>query len=61
VAHAKLECDGDVLAEIGPDTVVTVKRHPKSVRFARLSPLQFFERLSDKMRWGVSIKAPSRE
>ena len=60
VAHAHLECDGDVLAEIGPDTVVTVKRHPKRVRFARLSPLRFFERLGEKMSWGVSIKSPKR-
>lgn len=60
VAHAHLECDGDVLAEIGPDTAVGVTRHPKKVRFARLSPLRFFERLEQKMRWGVSIKGPSR-
>jgi NAD kinase len=55
-----LECDGDVLAEIGPNTVVSVRRHPKTVRFARLSPLRFFERLEEKMRWGVSIKAATR-
>ncbi len=60
VAHAHLECDGDVLAEIGPDTIVTVSRHPKRARFARLSPLRFFERLGEKMSWGVSIKAPKR-
>lgn len=60
VAHAHLECDGDVLAEIGPNTVVSVRRHPKTVRFARLSPLRFFERLEEKMRWGVSIKAATR-
>jgi NAD+ kinase len=60
VAHTHLECDGDVLAEIGPNTVVAVRRHPKRVRFARLSPLRFFERLEQKMRWGVSIKGPSR-
>lgn len=60
IAHAHLECDGDVLAEIGPNTIVAVRRHPKRVRFARLSKLRFFERLEQKMRWGVSIKAPSR-
>ncbi len=60
VAQAHLECDGDVLADIGPDTCVAVRRHPKKVRFARLSSLRFFERLKDKMRWGVSIKAPPR-
>jgi NAD+ kinase len=60
VAHAHLECDGDVLAEVGPSTVVNVRRHPKRVRFARLSPLRFFERLEQKMRWGVSIRAVTR-
>lgn len=60
VAHAHLECDGDVLAEVGPETSVSVRRHPKCVQFARLSPLRFFERLEEKMRWGVSIKAASR-
>jgi NAD+ kinase len=60
VAHAHLECDGDVLAEIGPNDVVRVRRHPKTVRFARLSPLRFFERLEEKMRWGVSIRATAR-
>ncbi|HEX8805811.1 MAG TPA: NAD(+)/NADH kinase, partial [Candidatus Aquilonibacter sp.] len=38
IAHAHLECDGDVLAEIGPNTVVNVRRNPKTVRFARLLP-----------------------
>lgn len=60
VAHAHLECDGDVLAEIAPDSCVLVRRHPKSVFFARISPLRFFERLEQKMRWGVSIKAATR-
>lgn len=60
VAHAHLECDGDVLAEIGPDSSVSIRRHPKTVRFARLASLRFFERLEQKMRWGVSIKATSR-
>jgi NAD+ kinase len=60
VAHAHLECDGDVLAEIGPDTSVAVRRYPKCVRFARLESLRFFERLEQKMRWGVSIKAARR-
>ncbi|HTV93377.1 MAG TPA: NAD(+)/NADH kinase [Verrucomicrobiae bacterium] len=60
VAHAHLECDGDVLAEIGPNTVVNVRRNPNKVRFARLSPLRFFERLEEKLRWGVSIRAVNR-
>lgn len=60
VAHAHLECDGDVLAHVGPEQTVLVRRHPKTPRFARLSPLRFFERLEEKMRWGVSIKAVPR-
>ncbi len=60
IAHAHLECDGDVLAEIGPNTVVKVHKNPASARFARLSKLRFFERLEQKMRWGVSIKAAPR-
>lgn len=60
VAHAHLECDGDVLAEIGPNTTVVVRKHPQTVRFARLAKLRFFERLEQKMRWGVSIKAGPR-
>jgi NAD+ kinase len=60
VAHAHLECDGDVLAHVGPDQTVFIRRHPKTVRFARLSALRFFERLEEKMRWGVSIKAVTR-
>ena len=60
VAHAHLECDGDVLAEIGPNATVVVQKHPKVVRFARLAKLRFFERLEQKLRWGVSIRAVSR-
>jgi len=60
VAHAHLECDGVIVADIGPNASVMVRRNPKTVRFARLTPLRFFERLEEKMRWGVSIKAPPR-
>jgi len=60
VQHAHLECDGSVLAEMGPNTNVMVRRYPRRVKFARISPLRFFERLEEKMRWGVSVKAPSR-
>ena len=60
IAKAHLECDGDVLTDIAPGTSVTVRRHPKTVRFARITPLHFFERLEAKMLWGVSIKAPRR-
>jgi NAD+ kinase len=60
LAKAHLECDGDVLADVAPGTTVTIRRHPRNVRFARLQPLRFFERLEEKMLWGVSIKAPRR-
>jgi NAD+ kinase len=58
IAQAHLECDGDVLADIAPGTSAVLRRHPKRVRFARTSPLRFFERLEAKMLWGVSIKGP---
>jgi NAD+ kinase len=60
IAQAHLECDGDVLSDVEPGTSVLVRRHPKSVRFARLAPLRFFERLEEKMLWGVSIKSSRR-
>ncbi|MBV8154473.1 MAG: NAD(+)/NADH kinase [Candidatus Eremiobacteraeota bacterium] len=60
IAQAHLECDGDVLADIAPGSSVLVRRHPKTVRFARTSPLHFLERLEAKMLWGVSIKGPRR-
>ncbi len=55
-ADAQLECDGAAVAEIEPGESVFVRRHPKKVLFARTAPLHFFERLEEKMRWGVSIK-----
>lgn len=55
-AHAHLECDGMAVAEIEPGETVVVRRHPKAVLFARTEPLRFFERLEEKLRWGVSIK-----
>ncbi len=59
-AHAHLECDGDVLCDVAPSTSVVIRRHPKSVYFARTAPLHFLERLESKMLWGVSIKDPRR-
>jgi NAD+ kinase len=60
IAQAHLECDGDVLADIAPGSSVLIRRHPKTVRFARTTPLRFLERLEAKMLWGVSIKGPRR-
>lgn len=56
IVRAQLECDGDAVSELAPGASVIVERHPKMVRFARTARLRFFERLEDKMRWGVSIK-----
>ncbi len=56
MAQAQLECDGDILSDIVPGTSVIVSKHPNPVRFVRLGRFRFFERLEEKMRWGVSIK-----
>jgi NAD+ kinase len=59
-AQAHLECDGDVLTDVAPDSSVVIRCHPKRVHFARTTPLHFLERLEAKMLWGVSIKDPRR-
>jgi NAD+ kinase len=59
-AQAHLECDGDVLSDVAPQTSVVIRCHPKRVHFARTAPLHFLERLETKMLWGVSIKDPRR-
>jgi NAD+ kinase len=59
-AQAHLECDGDVLSDVAPNTSVMIRAHPKRVHFARTAPLHFLERLASKMLWGVSIKDPRR-
>jgi NAD+ kinase len=56
LACANLECDGDVVSDLDPGASVVIERHPKLVRFARVARLRFFERLEEKLRWGVSIK-----
>ncbi|HEV3152220.1 MAG TPA: NAD(+)/NADH kinase [Candidatus Baltobacteraceae bacterium] len=56
IVHANLECDGDVVADLDPGASVVIERHPRMVRFARIERLRFFERLEEKLRWGVSIK-----
>ncbi|MBV8245174.1 MAG: NAD(+)/NADH kinase [Candidatus Eremiobacteraeota bacterium] len=58
--NAHLETDGDIMSELPPGATVTISRHPKTVRFARISRLNFFERLEEKMLWGVSIKGKLR-
>jgi NAD+ kinase len=58
IVHANLECDGNFVAELAPGATVSIARHAKRVHFARTTPLRFFERLEEKLRWGVSIKQP---
>ncbi len=59
-AQAHLECDGEVLSEVEPNSSVFVSCYRERVRFARTAPLHFLERLEAKMLWGVSIKDPRR-
>lgn len=58
--HANLECDGDVVSDLAGGDSVVIARYPKTVKFARIQRLRFFERLEDKLRWGVSIKERHR-
>lgn len=60
LVHANLECDGDVMSDLAPGASVVIERHPRAVRFARIKRLRFFERLEEKLRWGVSIKERRR-
>jgi NAD+ kinase len=60
LAHANLECDGDVVSDLSAGASVVIERHPRTVRFARVERLRFFERLEEKLRWGVSIKERGR-
>ena len=60
LVHANLECDGDVMSDLSPGASVVIERHPRPVRFARVKRLRFFERLEEKLRWGVSIKERRR-
>jgi NAD+ kinase len=60
LAHANLECDGDVVSDLAAGASVVIERHPRTVRFARIERLRFFERLEKKLRWGVSIKERRR-
>ncbi len=60
IVHANLECDGDVVSDLDPGATVVIERHPRMVKFARVERLRFFERLEEKLRWGVSIKDRSK-
>ncbi len=54
--HANLECDGEIVSDLAGGACVVIERYPRPVRFARIERLRFFERLEEKMSWGVSIK-----
>jgi NAD+ kinase len=56
LSHANLECDGEVVSDLGGGATVVIERYPRAVRFARVERLRFFERLEEKLSWGVSIK-----
>jgi NAD+ kinase len=58
--RANLDTDGVTVAHLEPGQVVTIRRAPKPVRFARGGPLHYFSRLEHKLRWGVSIRGTSR-
>lgn len=60
LVHANLECDGEVVSDLAPGASVVIERHPRAVRFARIKRLRFFERLEEKLQWGVSIKERRR-
>jgi NAD+ kinase len=56
IAHANLEVDGAIVADLKPGDGVTIVRAPRSVKFARTRPRAFFARLEEKLQWGVPIK-----
>jgi NAD+ kinase len=56
IIHANLECDGEIVTDLDPGASVVIVRYPRPVRFARIARLRFFERLEEKLQWGVSIK-----
>lgn len=56
IAQANLETDGITAADLHAGDRVVVQRAELPVRFARVSDRAFFERLEDKLQWGVPIK-----
>ena len=51
-----LEADGQTVDMLEPGDRVTVTRYPKTVRFARRAPLDFFALLEGKLRWNAPVK-----
>ena len=56
LSRANLETDGIVAADLRAGDRVVVQRAAEPVRFARVRRREFFERLEDKLQWGVPIK-----
>lgn len=54
--HANLDIDGTLAGDLAPGDIVTVRRAPRSVKFARTRSNGFFSRLEEKLQWGVPIK-----
>lgn len=51
-----LEADGQAVDELAPGDLVTVRKYPIPVRFARRTPLDFFALLEGKLRWNAPVK-----
>lgn len=56
IAHANLEVDGMIVADLAPGDGVTVMKAPRPVKFARTRHRAFFTRLEEKLQWGMPIK-----
>ncbi|GAC1400136.1 MAG: hypothetical protein NVSMB59_21830 [Vulcanimicrobiaceae bacterium] len=52
----KVEADGQVVDHLQPGECVTVTKYPRTVRFARREPLDFFALLEGKLRWNAPVK-----
>jgi len=57
LTSANLETDGVVAADLHAGDRVLIRRAAMPVRFARVRSGAFFERLEQKLQWGVPIKS----
>jgi NAD+ kinase len=56
IVHANLETDGTLVSDLSSGDLVTIRRAPRPVKFARTGDHAFFARLEEKLQWGVPIK-----
>jgi NAD+ kinase len=56
LSRANLETDGIIAADLRAGDRVVVQRAAEPVRFARVRQRAFFQRLEEKLQWGVPIK-----